>query len=302
MTSKKTGFVHIYKTPVLENEKWVIVKHYGIDIGAIYISDTKEEADSKLKKLLLLNMSITEDRVFEFEHEKEFFYLTIPQPDKATGTYSFSIKRMNTKETVKFFDDFETITQALQNQKKICGIFPEPPKEKVKVKRVGYPKKKATQIKKDVDLNMKDQVEAYVFIRSSMLQGLSKLTCFELLKEQHPQLSNENCESLHLSAIEYFRTNIVDNSDIPHIIKTHVEKYEKIYNYFYDVGNVQGMNRALALKEKLLGFHRKETILEFNQENNININKPQYVVSVLDDNEKNRLNSYLSKIVDNGDK
>ena len=64
-------------------------------------------------------------------------------------------------------------------------------------------------------------------------------------------------------------------------------------------GNTVGMNRAMQLKEKLLGYHGKDTILEFNQENNYNINKPVYNFSVLQEEEKNRLNGYLQRVVVN---
>lgn len=295
MTSKKAGLFHIYNTPFEQKGVWIIEKMFAGELVGVFISKTKEEADSKLRSLTLFRLSITDEAQYEFEKDGEFFYITIPQIDRDSGTYSYSVKRMVNKEIVKFVDGIETTVQAIQQQKKICGIqqpIIKPKKKKILVR----PRAKRAPIKKRLEVNEAKQLEMYLFVRNAMLQGFSKLQIQEHLVSELPELTEKQCATMISSAQTYYKNNVVDSQDIPSIIQSHIEKYEKIFRYFYETGNTIGMNRALLLKEKILGLHNKDNILEFNQENNFNVQAPEYVLSVLDDNEKDRLNHYLSKI------
>lgn len=289
---------HIYQIPQEKDGKWIFEKTVLGECGAIFISDTKDQADKKLRSLTLLNMSVSEEFTYEFEKDNQYYYLTIPQIDRESATYSFSIKRMVSKETVKFIDNIETTVQAIQQQKKICGIEIPPVIEK----KVSKPRKavlsKRPAIKK-IDINIAQQQEAYVFIKSAMIDGFSKNEILEFLQCEFKQLTEEQCLSLMGSAQTYYMNNVADTIDIPNIIQDHISKYEKIHQYFNSIGNTIGTNRAMFLKEKLLGFHNKDTVFEFNQENNINIGKPTYNLSVLDNQETDRLNGYLKRVLVN---
>lgn len=297
--SKKTGAFHIYTTPTEKDGKWIVTKTYLGEVGATYYGTTKGELDIKLKKLLLFSMSISEEYTYEVEHEGQFLYLTHPFLEKESGTYSYSIKKMSNKETIKFYDNFPTLAEAIQHQRKLCNIeLPASPKKKVAVRK--KPVKKKIRPKKDLPINYIHQQEAYVMIKDLILQGYSRTEVRERLSEIYPELKEQEIDRLFNGAQTFYSNTVVDTLDLPNIIQAHIEHYESIYKYFFECGNTPGMNRAMLLKEKLLGYHKKETILEFNQENNYNVTKPEeYHISVLNVDEQNRLNNYLSRIVVN---
>lgn len=297
MTRKDSKF-HIYNVPYEKDGKWIIEKTRLGELAAIYITTTKEEADKLLRKVLLLNMSIKEEFVFEFQKDNEFYYLTIPQIDRDSGTYSFSIKRMSNKDIVKFLDSFETNVLAEIQQKKLCGIDIPQKKEKKKVveKKKTFPKKIKPTVNKKIDLSGAKQQEAAVFIKSAMIGGFSKKEISDMIKLEYGIEDDLQIQGLFSAAQTFFQNSVADVIDIPGIIQSHIAHYETVYQFFSESGNVIGTNKAMLQKEKLLGFHRKETVFEFNQENNISTAPIPYNLSVLEPEETNRLNHYLTKI------
>ena len=75
--------------------------------------------------------------------------------------------------------------------------------------------------------------------------------------------------------IEESMTRIAENvlQDPKVVIADHIKKYEEIFAYFKKVGYVQGMNKALKAKEKLLGILKNQNKLVVNNSKNIVVEK-----------------------------
>lgn len=80
------------------------------------------------------------------------------------------------------------------------------------------------------------------------------------------------------------------------IIPMHLELYEELYKYLDENGHSAGKMKALKYKEKLMGLHRENNVLEINKKKTTIIQKEvSYDVSRLTSDEVKRFNYLLEK-------
>lgn len=291
--SKNKPEWHILKAPYKEGRYWIVDKFIKNELCGKFSFDTKIQAEKAILKLTLLQAKITDSYRYQYSKDnKTFYYFTEPVVDRDTGTFSFCLKDMETKETVKFFDNIATVNECLILQKQACNILE---KAKVVLPKKTVPKKRTVRLKSEEVSQINLERITFNTIES-VLDGRSRK---EIVDNLEIELKDRNlANTCYNKALDYFKSRIVIKDDLDTIVNAHIAYYEKIYRYFDSIGYTTGRNKALLHKEKLLGYHRHDNILEFNQENIVNYNKSDqsYNLTKLSQDEKQELDFLLSKI------
>lgn len=84
--------------------------------------------------------------------------------------------------------------------------------------------------------------------------------------------------------------------DIDKIIPSHVNLYEKIFVEFQELGSLPGKLATMRQKEKILGLHREDTVIEINNELNLEIGDEVYNRAQLTSTESDRLDQLFKKV------
>lgn len=292
MSKKKKNDINwiCYNQPKIINDKWTIERVIN-DTGEVvgrFICSSEQEAKKLLQRLVLSIVKVKEDYEFEYVENNDILYLTIPSPDRDTGEFSFCKKNKETGELLQFYDGFETLLEARNTQSKLAGLFQEKKPKKV-VKRVGKPLRVSKEAK---------TLELFQLTKDLMLSGFSKSDILKELKNNSQIEDPVELEKFYNRSIDYFNKRTVEFVDLQNIVNVHVSNYEKVFQLFDSIGFTAGKNRAMELKEKLLGYHREDNILEFNQENTTVIENTVsiYDTNKLNDSEKIALQKYLEKV------
>ena len=76
----------------------------------------------------------------------------------------------------------------------------------------------------------------------------------------------------------------------------HLGHYEKIYAYFKSIGYVQGMNKAMKAKERLLGKNKAKQNITVNRKTSITATQePRYDISRLTPEQRARFEYLMNK-------
>src|SRR4051812_1596184 len=85
------------------------------------------------------------------------------------------------------------------------------------------------------------------------LQGNSRLDLIGLIRTHTgKKLTNIEIDDLIQRSKQVLAESV--STDSNQIINIHVGYYERLYKYFYSISHVDGCNKAMAAKEKLLGM------------------------------------------------
>lgn len=113
-------------------------------------------------------------------------------------------------------------------------------------------------------------------------------------KLQSFNVTDDLCNRLVLEANQLMRKE--NSLDIIHCVDTHTIIYEEIYRWFCEYGDIAGSNRAMALKEKMLGLHKEDRSVVFNNKVKIKEKVEKvYDIDKLNTAEQRRLNELLTK-------
>lgn len=131
-------------------------------------------------------------------------------------------------------------------------------------------------------------------VAESLLNGLS-------VRQIEDQYHNEyGLEKKHIreALIPRVRRDIADTTGklAEYIVPMHIEMYEEIYAFFQEFNQTKGMLKALSYKEKLMGFHKTDNVVEVNSKKTTVIEKEfNYDVEKLTVKERDRLKELLNK-------
>jgi len=125
---------------------------------------------------------------------------------------------------------------------------------------------------------------------------LSGYTSSQIVK--HFKETQGLSETYTVSRITTAQESIRSAADVDHVLMTdlHLQYYEEAWQFFNEVDNNFGKNKALLAKEKLLGIHRENNNIEINNVVNIEVQvEEQYEISKLNPIEQSRLQLLLEK-------
>lgn len=133
-------------------------------------------------------------------------------------------------------------------------------------------------------------------IVDAIMQGQSTSDIIDLVKIYSPvPLSEREVKSkindarMHLSEMAEMGSQ--------KIVAVHLCWYEQMFQYFHEIQHVEGMNRVMKAKERLLGLHRREEKIVINNKNTINVaRKVEYDFSKLSEPQKTRLQELMDKM------
>ena len=129
-----------------------------------------------------------------------------------------------------------------------------------------------------------------------IMQGISdKGQLNELIRQNSPEtLSYQNAQKVITMATTTLEE--ISKQTAAEVIPIHVEKYEKIYRYFYDLDIVNGQNKAMKAKEKLIGLLKDKNTVRINKETNVVINRQvEYDYSKINPEQMKRLQFLTDK-------
>jgi hypothetical protein len=117
-----------------------------------------------------------------------------------------------------------------------------------------------------------------------------------LLAQYRPSITDDESEALIDQAFENLATIHNEQYSPQEVIKDHVAKYERIYDFFNSIGHASGTNKAMQAKERLLGLLKENNMLSLTRkETVINMDQPEYDTSQLTPSEQVRFKELLSK-------
>lgn len=148
-----------------------------------------------------------------------------------------------------------------------------------------------------MDLPAIQNVEVIQAVKSMLIDGKGRTEIYTVLEEKY-SLPKEHHWYAYNAGLEYFQRRSLEVLDIPVIISSHVELYEKIYHRFKHIGHNQGLLKALKGKERLLKLHTEENRLEMVQNNTFVVDESEedYNINKLSSSEQSRLTQLLEKI------
>lgn len=133
-------------------------------------------------------------------------------------------------------------------------------------------------------------------VRDMILEGSPRSEIFEKIKTDYELKTDHEATLAYDLAVKHYQTRALSSVDLQGTINLHIGLYEKIYQYFNEIDNKPLKTRVLQAKEKLLGFHRENTIFEVNQDNvTIVENQERYNYGKLSKDETKRLSDLLKK-------
>ena len=141
------------------------------------------------------------------------------------------------------------------------------------------------------------QREIINYVIKSILSAEPKSTILDQIKLVFSIESEKVLETLYKSGHDYYDKRVLGKVERMDVINNHTNLYEEIYKFFNSIDYGQGMNAALLAKEKLLGLHKQENVVELNQRNTVIIEQENiYDLSKLNDIEKKKLNNFFETV------
>lgn len=133
-------------------------------------------------------------------------------------------------------------------------------------------------------------------IVEAIMKGYATGELIELVKLYSPvQLPNKDI----LKQIDSAKAHLeeITELDTQKIISIHLGWYEEMYRYFEEIKHVEGMNKVMKAKERLLGLHKRENKVVINNKNTVNVTrKVEYDFSRLSEPQKIRLQELMDKM------
>lgn len=164
-------------------------------------------------------------------------------------------------------------------------------KQKVRIKRIGDTSEVLTPLQ---------ELEVCKSIRESIVEGTQRTKVIEKIQSEYPELSVPHIEKLITNTVDFLSSNIYESDELQNIVTLHVEKYEELYDWFKRMDLFSNMNQVLFAKERLLGYHRRETNIEISQENNTLVVEEsvdlEYNLNKLSESERVEFQELLNKI------
>jgi len=149
-------------------------------------------------------------------------------------------------------------------------------------------------------LTPQQELEVCVVIRDAIVEGKSRSELVEDIHTSYPTLSVPHVQNLIQNTINVLSLNVFDPDELQNLVNVHVDRYEQSYQWFKRMDDFSGMQAALFSKERLLGYHRRETKIEVEQQNNqviveLNVDT-EYDFSKLTKEEKIVLDELLNRV------
>lgn len=153
--------------------------------------------------------------------------------------------------------------------------------------------------KDDPKVNLALKEELTVKIIGWICDGISKAEIKNLVKVNVPVTINDDyANKIIRYAVE--KMELISKQDAEVVIANHMELYEKIYKYYEEIGNAQGVNKALKAKEALSGVFKDSKKLVINEKKKTVIERVvEYDTSKLNPAEQARMNQLLDKAKNN---
>ena len=129
-------------------------------------------------------------------------------------------------------------------------------------------KKRRKRIVEVQGLAVIDNFDIMNYVRDALLQGKSKNEVLTFIEHKY-NVDKNQLESVYQRGMNYYRERSLSIEDLQMVINMHVQMYEKMYSFFDEVDFKLMKTKVLQAKEKLMGYHRDQNILEFNQKNTI---------------------------------
>lgn len=146
------------------------------------------------------------------------------------------------------------------------------------------------------DLPMIVHYEIVKAIKELIVTGSPKSIICESIRNVY-SIDEQLFNKCYIQSVEHLQKSMVESQFLVDVIHQHVIDYEKIYSFFDDINFLSGKMKALHQKERLLGFHKENNVLEFNQNNTTTIEVDMnYDFSKLDQSERERVEVLLDKI------
>jgi hypothetical protein len=131
---------------------------------------------------------------------------------------------------------------------------------------------------------------------AGILEGETKHLIKKGLEDNsHVVLTPRDFDNIYQSASNWIDQNV--SIDHREVIATHIAHYEDIYKYFREIDHPVGMAKALMGKERLLGLHKKITVVKTKKKIDINVWEPnKYDLNLLTKEEKERMEFLINKV------
>lgn len=224
------------------------------------------------------------------------FYITDSELNPETGKYIY--KKVTEKgDILETYPEHDTLKNANKQRASLVATLAEAIAGKKPGKKIVKERKKVETTTRDNQAGtVVQQLDMYQLVNDMILVGKGKTEIFQELQPRY-NLTWEVFERVYSAGIEWYRARVVEQIDLPMVVHNHVNIYEKIYEFFDSINFSFGKNKTLQAKEKLLGYHKDESLFEVNQEEQVVIEVQQeYDINKLDDGEKVRLVDYLERI------
>lgn len=101
-------------------------------------------------------------------------------------------------------------------------------------------------------------------IRNMLLRGDSKQQIRATLEENG--IKGANVEKAYQELLNFYKEKVVTTLELPIIVNEHIRMYEEIYQYFHKINARKLKLQVLHVKEKLLGLHKHNLIINVNEE------------------------------------
>ncbi len=159
----------------------------------------------------------------------------------------------------------------------------------IKLLRMNFSLKKYTD-----KLNPFQNLEITNAVIEMLLKGTKRSEILVMIDEISPvKLTDSEIIQIYESGIKFLEKNV--EMDILKVAKLHVINYEEMYKYFDSIGNVEGKNKCMKAKERLLGIH-KNSSLKISKRSNITITAPsEYDATKLSPEDRKRFNQLIEK-------
>jgi hypothetical protein len=149
--------------------------------------------------------------------------------------------------------------------------------------------------KNSLGVNLIQFHEIQRVVRIGMMNGHKKTTILNKLKSEL-NLKGLDYEKAYSLGVKYYQERIVTRAELPVIVNEHILLYEQIYEFFNELNSTQLKLKALQAKERLVGLHKSELVINIEEEEEKTIQKEGYDFKLLTDKEQQRFEFLLKKL------
>lgn len=142
------------------------------------------------------------------------------------------------------------------------------------------------------------RLEVEQLIKEMILNAEPKTRIKEVVSSLY-KVEESEFNTCYTIATNELKLSLVESKHVKDVINLHVIEYENIYNYFNNINYLSGKLRVLRAKETLLGYHKENNTLEFNQNNTVVVEQQDssdYNLDKLSESEKRRFEELMNKV------